>query len=68
MRTEHGHLMGCPEPSLGRNEAEELAIWVRPIGYTGALRLRIVGLKALYDQASEKTGDRRGGHGVKGLV
>ena len=49
--TELGHKHGCPEPALGRNEAEELAYWVRPIGYDAALRLRIVGLKALYDQA-----------------
>lgn len=39
----------CPEPALAKNEAGELAYWVKPIGYTGMLMIRIEGLKNLFE-------------------
>lgn len=39
---------GCPEPQLGRNEAGDLAFWVKPMGHPAAIRIRIEGLKNLF--------------------
>lgn len=47
--TEAGKRMGCPEPQLGRSESGELAYWVKPIGHTAALRLRIEGLRGFFN-------------------
>ena len=56
VRTEWGAKNGCPDPALGRNERGELALWVKPIGHTAAMRLRIEGLKNFFHD--EKTDDR----------
>ena len=39
----------CPDPALGKNARGELAYWVKPIGHTAMLMLRIEGLKNLFD-------------------
>lgn len=46
--SELGKKHGCPEPSLGRNESNELAYWIKPIGHPAAIRLRIEGLKNFF--------------------
>ena len=46
--SEEGERHNCPEPQLGRNEAGELAYWVKPIGQPAALRIRLEGLKGFF--------------------
>lgn len=44
----YGAKHGCPDPQLGRNEAGDLAFWIRPIRHPAMIRLRIEGLKNFF--------------------
>lgn len=44
----YGAKHGAIEPQLGRNEAGDLAYWVRPIGHPAAIRIRIEGLSNFF--------------------
>ena len=46
----YGAKHGAMEPQLGRNEAGELAYWVKPIGSPAAIRIRIEGLKNFFKE------------------
>lgn len=46
--TDEGRRHGCPEPALGRNEAGELAFWIRPIDFPATVRVRIEGLRNFF--------------------
>lgn len=44
----YGAKHGATEPQLGRNEAGDLAYWVKPIGHPAAIRIRIEGLRNFF--------------------
>lgn len=57
--TDEGKGHGALEPHLGRCENGDLAYWVRPIGFSFSLRLRIEGLRGFFRDAHKESDQRR---------
>lgn len=62
--SEEGAKHGALEPHLGRTENGDLAYWVKPIGFSFSLRLRIEGLRGFFRGPHQESDHGR--HGAQG--